>query len=171
MMADTATISAQINLIKPGLALALSGLLFGISLGVAFGLFEESFKEVIAQGIAAHPQLHDAESPGKIWRYVQRTHFHAMGIAAFSLPLLIMVVISNLQPQFKKLSSVLIGLSALYPLAWFTMYLKAPELGRDAAHEHLITELFVYIGIGGLLVGIAILVANLFFGLFSHQKQ
>ncbi len=39
-MTDTATISAQLNLIKPGLALALLGLFFGISLGVAFGLFE-----------------------------------------------------------------------------------------------------------------------------------
>jgi len=161
--------AAEINLIKPGLALVMLGLLFGIGMGVGFGVNEDFFKDMIAQGIAAHPQVHDGNSAAKIWRYAQRAHFHATGIAAFSLALLVWVLMSSLKPQLKRVASVLIGLSALYPLAWFTMFVKAPAIGRDAAHHHIVTELLVYVGTGGLLLGFAILAGNLFLGLFTEQ--
>jgi threonine dehydratase len=48
------------------------------------------------------------------------------------------------------------------------MFILAPSLGRSAAHNHIITEIFVYIGVGGLLAGIAMLCANLFFDFFSE---
>ncbi len=163
----------NINLanIKIGLALVLLGLLFGISLGITFGINEEMFEHYIAQGIAVHPELHDADSPEKIWRYAQRAHFHATGIAAFSIGLLLLVSASNLKQSLKPITAILISLGSLYPFAWLTMFIVAPSIGRDAAHAHPVTELLTFIGVGGLLLGIAILLANLFIGLFSEPKN
>jgi hypothetical protein len=155
--------------IKIGLALAMIGLLFGIGLGITFGVNEAFFETCVAQGIAAHPQIHDANSPEKIWRYAQRAHFHATGIAAFSIGLLLLVSASSLKQRFKTITAVFIGLGNLYPLAWLTMFVVAPSIGRDAAHAHPVTELLTYTGVGGLLLGIAILLANLFLGLFSER--
>lgn len=148
--------------IRPGLALVLLGLLFGMALGIWFGIDEASFVDYIARGIAAHPELHDAKSPDKIWRYVQRAHFHATGIAAFSLGLLWLVVCTDLSARLKGVASVGVGLGSFYPLAWFTTFYLAPSLGRDAAHEHPLSVALVYVSTGGLLVGIALVVANIF---------
>jgi len=157
--------------IKVGLALVMLGLLFGVGLGIAFGVNEAFFETYVAQGIAAHPEVHDANSPEKIWRYAQRAHFHATGIAAFSIGLLLFVSASSLKQRFKTITAVFIGLGGLYPLAWLTMFIVAPSIGRDAAHSHPLTELLNYTGVGGLLLGIAILLANLFFGLFSERND
>ncbi len=159
----------QLSTIKPGLALVLIGLAFGIALGVGFGLSEDTFKDFVAEGIAAHPQVHDAKSQDKIWRYAQRAHFHSTGIAAFSIGLLLLVSISGMADRLKKVTSVLIGLGFLYPFAWLSMFLLAPSIGRGAAHSHIATEFFTYAGVGGLVIGFLMLVANIFFGLFTKS--
>ena len=138
---------------------------------MTFGANEDLFQTYISEGIAAHPEVHDAKSPGSIWHYAQRAHFHATGIAAFSIGLLLLVAASSLTEKFKKIASVLIGLGSFYPLAWFTIFLLAPSIGRDAAHEHPLTEMFVAIGVGGLLPGLAILLANIFLGLFAEPGK
>lgn len=162
--------SIQLSLIKPGLALVLFGLAFGIAMGIGFGVNEDAFQNYISDGIAAHPQVHDAKSQDKIWRYAQRAHFHSTGIAAFAIGLLLLVSISNLGSKLKRVTSVLIGLSFLYPLSWFTMFLLAPSIGRSAAHSHIATEMFTYVGAGALALGFIILVANIFFGLLASRE-
>jgi len=163
--------SINLSHIKFGLALVLLGLLFGIGLGITFGANEDLFQTYISEGIAAHPEIHDAKSQDKIWRYAQRAHFHANGIAAFSIGLLLLVAASSLTVKLKKITSVLIGLGSFYPLAWFSIFLLAPSIGRDAAHEHVLTETFIFLGVGGLVFGLAILLANLFLGLFSEHGK
>jgi len=160
--------SKDLGIVKIGLALVLTGLLFGVGLGISFGINESGYKDFIAEGIANHPQLHDGKSNDKIWRYVQRAHFHATGIAAFSLGLIALVIFSGLKAGYKAASSVLIGLSSFYPLSWFTMFLLAPSIGRGPAHEHLLTEAFVYVGVSGLMAGMFLLFANLFLGFFGE---
>ncbi len=154
----------QLSDIKPGLALVFLGLAFGIAMGIGFGLNEEAFKDFVAAGITANPEIHDAQSQDKIWRYAQRAHFHSTGIAAFSIGLLLLVSLSNLGQKLKKTTSVLIGLGFLYPLAWLSMFFLAPSIGRSAAHSHIITELLTYIGVGGLSLGFLLLAGSLFFG-------
>lgn len=154
-----------------GATLILISLLFGIGMGIAFGVAEDSFKDYITQGITAHPDLHDAKSESKIWRYAQRAHFHATGIAAFSIGLLILVMLSNMKAVFKKTASTLIGLSGLYPQAWFVMFLMAPSIGRDAAHHHLLTKMLTYSGNGALLLGIALLFAHIVANSFAEPGK
>ena len=158
----------EIKKVKLGLFLVMLTLVFGISLGAGFGIAEDTVKSYILNGVSAHPALHDANSNSKIWRYAQRAHFHATGIAAFSIGLIVLVMFSSLKNCWKKYTAILIGLGGLYPLSWFSMFVLAPSIGRNAAHHHIITEVLAYCGVGGLLLGITILSANLFLGMFQN---
>ena len=156
----------ELKTIKFGLLLVMLSLLFGIGMGAAFGINEDSFKSYVAEGIAANPDVHDEQSAGKIWRYAQRAHFHATGIAAFSIGLLLLIAHSSLAAGLKKIAAILVGLGGAYPLGWLTMFILAPSIGRSAAHDHIVTDIFVRIGVIGLLAGIVLLCANLFLGMF-----
>ncbi len=156
--------------VKFGLVLVLLSLAFGVGMGVSFGVNEEAFQSHISAGITANPDVHDEKSAGKIWRYAQRAHFHAAGIAAFSLGLVLIIAFSGMKAPAKKLAALLVGLSGFYPLSWFMMYMLSPEIGRHAAHGHILTESFTYIGVGGLLLGFLMIIANLLFGLFSEAS-
>jgi hypothetical protein len=163
--------SADISSVKAGLAIVLIGLFFNIGMGISFGVNEDAYQDYVAEGVAAHPELHNESSADKIWRYALRSHFHAGGIAAFSLGLILLVMFSNLQRRLQRISSILIGLGSFYPLAWLSMFFLSPSIGRGAAHEHILTKLFTIVGVVGLLVGSLILVANLFFGYFREQGE
>ncbi len=155
--------------IKIGVFLTLLGMFFGLGLGVSFGVAEDGYKDAISAGVAANPQVHDAKSSSKIWRYVQRAHFHAMGVAAITGVMILLLQLGNMSSGLKTVTATLIGLGNAYPLSWYTMYQLSPSLGRSAAHSHWLTETFTYIGVAGLLLGSALLVANLFLGLFSED--
>jgi len=157
--------------VRIGLAIVLAGLVFGIAMGISFGINEEAFKDYISQGIASHSDVHDAKSQDKIWRYAQRAHFHATGIAAFSIGLLLLITISTLSAKLKQVSSILIGLGSLYPLSWLSMFFLAPSIGRDPAHAHLVTVFFTYVGVSCLIIGLFILISNLFAGWFSETAE
>lgn len=161
----------EIQGVKVGLGLVLLGLMFGVGMGILFGLNEDMYKAYIKQGIEANPAVHDAKSADKIWRYAQRAHFHGTGIAAFSLGLILLTMLSGMKSRYKKVSAIFLGLSSLYPLSWLTMFLLAPSIGRGLAHEHFLTELFVYTGVGGLLIGGAFLCGNLFLGFFREEPS
>ena len=159
----------ELKLVKAGLALVLFGLLFGVIMGMTFGINEDIFKNYITDGIAANPTVHDAKSPDKIWRYAQRAHFHATGIAAFALGLVFLVMFSDLKTKMKTAASFFLGLSSFYPFAWLTMFVLAPSIGRGAAHSHVLTETFASIGVGGLLLGCFLVLGNVFLGLFREK--
>jgi hypothetical protein len=159
----------ELRKVKLGLAMVFLSLVFGVGMGISFGVNEDAYKDYIANEIQAHPEVHDEKSQSKIWRYAQRAHFHATGIAAFSLGLIILVMVSGMKSKLKTVSSFLVGLSGFYPLSWFTMFMLAPSMGRSSAHHYYLTELFTYIGVGGLLLGMLFLIANLFLGLFQEQ--
>ena len=163
--------SADISSVKAGLAIVLIGLFFNIGMGISFGVNEDAYQDYVAEGVAAHPELHNESSADKIWRYALRSHFHAGGIAAFSLGLILLLMFSSLQRRLQRISSILIGLGSFYPLAWLSMFFLSPSIGRGAAHDHILTQLFTIVGVVGLLVGSLILVANLFFGFFREQGE
>jgi len=160
----------ELSAIKVGLAIVLLGLFFSVALGISFGVNEDVYKNYVAEGIAAYPEIHDEKSKDKIWRYAQRTHFHAGGVSTFCLGLIILIMLSDLRRNLKPVTSVLIGLGSFYPLAWLSMFFLAPSIGRGAAHEHILTKLFTFVGVGGILLGSFFLLANLFLGFFKDQE-
>jgi hypothetical protein len=147
--------------VKWGLAGVLLCLMLGIGMGLSFGVAEDAYQGYIAAGIAAHPQLHDAASQGAIWRWALRAHFHAAGIGGFGLGLVLLVAVSGLSAAHKRWVAALIALGGLYPLAWLSMFLLAPSLGRAGARQHWLVEAFTYISLGGLLLGLLLLVVGL----------
>jgi len=163
--------TSELQTVRIGLAIVLIGLFLGVGMGISFGINEDAYKDFVAEGIAAHPTVHDEKSQSKIWRYAQRAHFHANGISAFSLGLLILVMFSAMKARMKAITAILIGLGSLYPFAWFTMFFLAPSIGRDPAHEHILTKMFTFVGVGGLLLGSVLLVATLFFGVFRDEAS
>jgi hypothetical protein len=163
-MANKAAFSIDLSPVKIGLALVFLTLLMNIGLGALFGMNEDLFQNYIHSGIAAHPALFS--NPDKdqdvIWRWVQRAHFHAGGIGAFTLGLVILTAISNLGERRKQITAALLGLSIFYPLAWFAMFLYAPSVGRSAAHHMPVVELFTDIGVGALSLGLLSLITGIF---------
>ena len=49
----------EMNSVKFGLLLVLLTLVFGIGMGVTFGVVEDSVKTYISEGVASHPDVHD----------------------------------------------------------------------------------------------------------------
>jgi hypothetical protein len=164
-MSTPPTFAIDLKPVKVGLALAIITILFGMMLGSLFGLNEDLFQNYIQSGIAANPQFFTdaAKEQETIWRWVQRAHFHAGGIGAFSLGLVILTALTSMGERRKKITAALIGMSAFYPLSWFALFLYAPHIGRSAAHHALIPELFTDIGVGALTLGVLSLIHGLFF--------
>lgn len=106
-------LSLDLKVIRVGLLITLFTLIFGTGLGIAFGVKEEVFKSYISENIQANPTVHDEKSKDKIWRYVQRAHFHSSGIAAYSLALLLIILVSKMKNSMKSFSATMIGISTL----------------------------------------------------------
>jgi hypothetical protein len=163
-MTTSSTLSIDLKPVKIGLALALLTILIGLTLGALFGLNEDLFQNYIQAGIAANPQFFPdaAKEQEIIWRWVQRAHFHAGGIGAFSLALITLTALTGMSYRRKQITAALIGLSIFYPLTWYALYVYAPHIGRTAAHHALIPELFADIGVGALCLGLLSLIHGLF---------
>lgn len=160
---------SDIGSVRIGLILSMLTLLVGIGMGITFGVNEDGVKGYIKEGVASHQVLHDAKSESKIWRYAQRAHFHATGVGAFALAMILLVGSVSMPRRWKVVSSTLIGIGSFYSMAWLSMFLLAPSMGRGAAHDALVTEVITKVTVGSLLVGIGILFLYLLFG--EGQKR
>ena len=165
------SLNIDLKVIKIGLLITLLSLLFSIGLGIVFGAKEEVFKNYISQNIQANHTVHDDKSKDKIWRYVQRAHFHSAGIASYSLALLLIILVSKMKTNAKSFSSTMIGIGTLYPLSWYLMFYLAPQIGRDAAHNHILTESIVYISTGAFLIGLFMIFSSIFLDKFNEIRS
>lgn len=163
-------LNIDLKVIKIGLLITLFSLMFGIGLGIAFGAKEEVFKSYISENIQLNPTVHDDKSKDKIWRYVQRAHFHSSGIAAYSLALLLIILVSKMKDSMKSFSATMIGIGTLYSFSWYLMFYLAPLIGRDAAHNHILTESVVYISTGAFLIGLFMIFSSIFLDMFNEKN-
>ena len=157
--------------VRPDLIIAGAILLFGICLGISFGVFEENIKDYVKAGVLAHPLVHAADPVAheKIWRWWQRAHFHATGIGAFTMAMIAVTAISGLASRSKRLVSILIGTGGFYSSSWLLMAIIAIDAGREVAHHALPVQLLVFTSIGSLLLGMGILFSNIIFGCFMGK--
>lgn len=151
----------DIGNLRLGLLLSMLTLIFGISMGVLFGANEDGVQEYISAGIAAHQSLRDGKSQSKIWRYAQRAHFHATGVSAFALVLILITGVTSLSRRGKFVASTLIGVGSFYPLSWFSMFLLSPSLGRDGVHHAFVTESITMILVACLSAGVLLVFSGL----------
>jgi hypothetical protein len=156
--------SIDLNPVKLGLVLALLTVILNIGLGATFGLNEDLFQTYIHDGIAANAALFKdaAREQDIIWRFIQRAHFHAGGIGAFTLGLIVLTALTGMSRTRKQITALLLGLSIFYPLAWVDIFIYAPYIGRAAAHHTFHAELLTGIGVGGLTLGLLSLILGIF---------
>ena len=50
------------------------------------------------------------------------------------------------------------------------MFYLAPQIGRDAAHNHILTESIVYISTGAFLIGLFMIFSSIFLDKFNEIK-
>ena len=149
--------------VKIGLGLALLCVLMNIGMGVAFGVGEDQIQAYIKAGIDANPTVLQPRMQGAIWRWFQRAHFHAGGIGAIALGLVIVTAMSGMSAVRKQVTAGLVGLSIFYPMSWLVMAAVAPKIGMRAAHGLWLVDACVYVGVGGLCAGILSLIAGVYF--------
>jgi len=140
-------VSSLLRPVRFGLLLSILTILFGFSLGIAFGLAEDSIKDHIkarAEAVEAtvytnadgsFDQTRFSITTAKSWSYIKRAHLHAGGIGAASLAMcLLLSLATQTRPSFRSIAAFLLGIGALgYSVFWLCAALKAPTLG--STHE------------------------------------
>ena len=142
--------------------LAILGMSGGVAIAILFGVNEEMFKSRIKSGIEKNAKIQQiAEGPeraakiagesDKNWRYYQRFHFHATGIGAMMIGLLLFLMKVDAPSKLLTLSNYLISIGGfLYPFIWLFAGIYGPEMGRNEAKEAF--AIFGYMG-GVFLLG------------------
>ncbi len=143
--------------------LAILGMAGGVFIAILFGASEDSFKEAIRSGLdrnVALQQIVDGQKrtavrkseEEKNWRYYQRYHFHATGIGAMSVALLLVLTFVSGAGRLRLVAAYLVSVGGLmYPFVWLFAALYGPALGRSAAKERF--AVFGYMG-GVFLIGV-----------------
>jgi hypothetical protein len=149
--------------IKIPFLLAILSMVGGVTIAIFFGINEDMFHNRIKAGLEKNVSIQSIQDPSeketkikseidKNWRYYQRFHFHATGIGAMMMGLLLFIhLISGAPTCSKTASSYLISIGGfLYPFIWLFAAMYGPEMGRAQAKEAF--AIFGYMG-GVFLVG------------------
>ncbi len=175
-----AVATVDLGPVRFGLLFGLLAILYGWSLGVAFGLNEEAFRKRFIADAEASRSIYlqkagseegATEAIKKIdeaaWRYFLRAHLHAGGIGSIAIGGSLVLSLLSVGRRAKLVASLLLGLGAVgYPLFWMLAGLRAPGLGSTkAAKESL--EWLAIPSSGGLFIGglitFGLVAADLFF--------
>ena len=161
------SITESIRSVKFGVLLALFTIVFGFGMGIAFGAFEDDIKDNLkasantSKAYEGEKAKNKEKTIKKSWVYIKRAHFHAGGIGAAALALIILLGLTSTTALLKLIASIMVGLGSFgYPLGWLFAGLKAPALGST----HLGKEAIAWLALPSamLLVGGTILVLLLF---------
>ena len=117
--------------VLPGLVLAFLAIVFGTAAGMAFGVIEDDIKGYYLSEVKAHPAIHE-QTPGNIkkqvhdsWRYTQRAHFHAQGLGALGVGIILVLGFRSASSPVRKWLSLAVGGGALlYPFCWLIAGLR-----------------------------------------------
>jgi len=143
-------------------ALAILSMAGGVFIAILFGINEEMFQSRIQAGLERNVKVQQITNPeekaakiqsetDKNWRYYQRYHFHATGIGAMMLAMLLFLSRLNIAPKVFYPPAYLLAVGGvLYPFVWLFAGIYGPEMGRAEAKEAF--ALFGYMG-GIFLLG------------------
>ncbi len=145
--------------------LALLAMIGGVFIAILFATQEEKFQSKIAAGLEKNEKIQKIVDPTekaakikseseKNWRYYQRYHFHATGIGAMMIGILLFLARLEAPKNFVTIASYMVAIGGfLYPFVWLFAGMYGPEMGRSEAKEAF--AIFGYMGgvflVGGLL--------------------
>lgn len=160
--------------------LALCSIVGGVFISILFGLNEDLFKSRIDAGLERNVKIQQisdlAERTSKMkaeseknWRYYQRYHFHATGIGAMMMGVLLFLSLLKAPQKSVTIASYMIAIGGtLYPFVWLFAGIYGPEMGRTEAKEAF--AFFGYMGGVFLLGGVYSLYLSLKYNLkFSEN--
>ena len=161
--------------VRIGIVLALLTLLYGFSLGGAFGAFEDEIMGSLnasAQKVKA-TAYHGDEAAidkvmGKSWTYMKRAHLHANGLGTAALAIMFVLAGTPAPRRLRGAIAAALGLGALgYASFWMFAALKAPALGSTHAAKEALGWLAIPsagLCILGLLATLVLFVRHHFVG-------
>lgn len=139
--------SIHYELIRPvaiGLLLSLSAVFLGEAAGLAFNRYKTKIIETYKIEVTSHKRdvfLQEREVKKAIsqtWIFTKRFHYHAMGLGAISISLILALAITWVSASVKRLLSIALGAGALLiPSGWFLTALKTSYMGATAAQKSL----------------------------------
>jgi hypothetical protein len=150
----------------PGLLISLLAIVVGTGLGMAFGVYEDQIKDGLVADVKAHPEIHEPtpdnikKQVGDGWRYFQRAHFHAQGLGALGVGIIVVLGLSWVSASVKKWVALATGVGALlYPFCWLLMGLRIGSMGKKAAHASVdwLAALSIPLFFGGMMLTLLIL--------------
>jgi len=118
-----------------------------VFIAILFGANEEMFLDRIAAGLEKNVKIQQIEDPAqkeqkvkaeteKNWRYYQRYHFHATGIGAMMMGILLFLARLKAPRKHINIASYLVAIGGiLYPFVWLFAGIYGPEMGRAEAKE------------------------------------
>ncbi len=142
--------------------LAILAMVGGTFIAILFATNDEGFHTKIKVGLEKNAKIMEITDPakreekiskdsGRFWKYYQRFHFHATGIGAMMMGLLLLLTRLSAPAKFVTLSSYMVSVGGfLYPFVWLFAGIYGPEMGGDEAKEAF--AIFGYMG-GLFLVG------------------
>jgi hypothetical protein len=157
--------------------IAILTLIGGVFISIIFGANEDYFKDKINEGLKKNVKVSQIQDPvekeavlkteaDKNWRYYQRFHFHATGIGAMIMGVLLFISFLSAPERIKAITSFAVSIGGfLYPFLWLFAAIYGPEMGREAAKEKF--AVFGYMG-GLFLVG---LILSLYMALKYRLKE
>jgi hypothetical protein len=157
--------------------IAILTLIGGVFISIIFGANEDYFKDKINEGLKKNEKVNLIQDPeekaavlkteaDKNWRYYQRFHFHATGIGAMIMGVLLFISFLSAPERIKAITSFAVSIGGfLYPFLWLFAAIYGPEMGREAAKEKF--AVFGYMG-GLFLVG---LILSLYMALKYRLKE
>lgn len=143
--------------------IAILTLIGGVFISIIFGANEDYFKDKINEGLKKNEKVNQIQDPiekaavlkteaDKNWRYYQRFHFHATGIGAMIMGVLLFISFLSAPEKLKNITSYLVSFGGfLYPFVWLFAAIYGPEMGRSEAKEAF--SVFGYMG-GVFLLGL-----------------
>ncbi len=143
--------------------IAILTLIGGVFISIIFGANEDYFKDKINEGLKKNEKVNLIQDPeekaavlkteaDKNWRYYQRFHFHATGIGAMIMGVLLFISFLSAPEKLKNITSYLVSFGGfLYPFVWLFAAIYGPEMGRSEAKEAF--AIFGYMG-GVFLLGL-----------------
>ena len=101
--------------------LAILGIVGGVFIAILFAVNEEMFENRIHAGLEKNEKIQQIQDPAKRaektkseadknWRYYQRFHFHATGISAMMLGLLLFLRRLKAPPRLTTIASYAVAL-------------------------------------------------------------
>jgi hypothetical protein len=160
--------------------LAILGMVGGVFIAILFGANEDLFHKRIESGLALNTKIQQIADPAekaeklkaegeKNWRYYQRFHFHATGIGAMMMGLLLFLGRLAAPRRATLVASWLVAVGGfLYPFVWLFAGLYGPEMGRSEAKEAF--AIFGYMGGLFLVGGVLTMVLAAKYPLDDRQK-